>query len=192
MASQGEITKILRDMKNGDQEAAASLLSLLYSELRSIAGHFMRSQRPDHTLQATALVNEAYLRLLGEQGASWEDRIHFLRVAARAMRSVLIDHARSRDAAKRGDGWRRSPLEEAAVFTDQPSSDLLALDEALTRLSDLDDRLAQVVELRFFGGLTIEETARVLKISTATVKREWLTAKAWLREEIRKGEGRGR
>ena len=179
-----DVTRILHDMKTGAEDAPRVLLSLLYDELRLLAGHLMRGQPADHTLQATALVNEAYLKLMKRDDRTWENRSHFLRVAAKAMRCVLIDHARARLAGKRGGGWRVAPLEEAAVFTDRPSRDLLSLDDALEELAGLDPRMAQVVELRFFGGLGVEETARVMDISTATVKREWMTAKAWLRDNV--------
>jgi RNA polymerase sigma factor (TIGR02999 family) len=191
LQSHDDITRLLEDLHAGREEAKEELIPLLYRELRTLAGQLMRSQRPGHTLQATALVNEAYLRLMGGKEGEWKDRRHFLKVAARAMRSVLIDHARNRLTVKRGKGLPVITLEEGAVFSDRPSNDILALDEALTRLGALDQRMAQVVELRFFGGFTVEETGRILGTSPATVKREWLTAKAWLREEILRGGGDG-
>lgn len=179
MSSREEITRIIGTLKEGDEGAAQTLVTILYNELRGLARSMMRNQRSNHTLQATALVNEAYIKLMGNQSRDWEDRIHFLKFAARAMRSVLIDHARSKLTKK------RTPLVMEAP--DQPPEEILAIDEALKELKDLDHRLAQVVELRFFGGLTVEETAKALKISTATVKREWVTAKAWLRQSLKKG-----
>ncbi len=167
-------------------DAAASLFSLVYDELHRLAAAALRNERRDHTLQPTALVHEAYLRLAGEPDGRWESRAHFLAVAAQAMRRILVDHARGRNALKRGSGWRAEPIDGLDLPTlpgDEPI-DLLALDEALARLAALDPRQAQVVELRFFGGLTVEETAAVTGLSDRTVKREWQMARAWLRREM--------
>lgn len=177
-------TLLLTRIGAGDADASAQLLPLVYEELRAIADRYMREQRPGHTLQTTALVNEAYLRMVGKKDQSWESRSHFLGVAALAMRSVLVDHARRKHALKR-DGERvRIPLEGAAILTDDPAADVLAIDEALTRLSKIDPRKARIVELRFFGGLDIDETAEMLDASSATVKREWRFARAWLHREL--------
>jgi RNA polymerase sigma factor (TIGR02999 family) len=182
------VTRLLADLNAGRQGAEDELLEILYSELRSLARGYMRHERDGHTLQATALVNEAYLHLGDVKKPDWEDRAHFFRVAARAMRRVLTDHARRKGAAKREGKWRRETLEKAAVFEEQPSADLLKLDRALTALSEFDSRMGQVVELRFFGGLGVEETARVMQVSTRTVVRCWRMARAWLVKEIEMGE----
>lgn len=180
-----DITGLLRAWRDGDAEALAALTPLVYSELRRLAEQHMRRERQDHTLQATALVHEAFLRLTGGSAPAWEDRTHFFKAAARIMRHVLVDHARSRGYAKRGGGGRRISLEEgAAVLVEERAPDLVALDEALTRLAHLDSRQHQVVELRFFGGLSVEETAEVLGISAITVKRDWRSARAWLFAEL--------
>ena len=155
----------------------------VYQELRAIAADYMRRERPEHTLQPTALVHEAYLRLSG-RSAGWESRAHFVRVAARAMRRVLIDHARRKRATKRGGERDREPLDQVTAAMEGVSSDLLALDEALDRLSAIDPRMAQVVELRFFAGLTIDDTAKVMGISRGTVKNDWALARAWLKDEM--------
>ncbi len=172
--------------EGGDRgaDARARLLPLVYEELREIAERYMRSQRDAHTLQTTALVNEAYIRLVAREAQGWESRSHFVGVAAKAMRSVLVDHARRKHAEKRGGVRRRVPLAGAAILSEDPSDDILAIDEALSRLSAIDARKGRVVELRFFGGLTNEETASVLEVSTATVKREWRFARAWLFNEL--------
>lgn len=165
-------------------EARERLYPLVYEELRAIAERYMRSQRGGHTLQTTALVNEAYLRLVAREEQGWESRAHFMGVASKAMRSVLIDHARRRGAGKRGGGLRRVPIEGAAILTDDPADDLLAIDEALSRLSEFDEQKGRIVELRFFGGLTNEDTAHAVGVSPATVKREWRFARAWLYKEL--------
>lgn len=165
-------------------EARERLYPLVYEELRALAERYMRSQRGGHTLQTTALVNEAYIRLVAREEQGWESRSHFMGVAAKAMRSVLIDHARRRGAEKRGGGRRRVPIEGAAILTEDPADDLLAIDEALSRLSEFDEQKGRIVELRFFGGLTNEDTAQAVGVSAATVKREWRFARAWLYKEL--------
>ena len=164
------------------------LTPLLYKELHRLARRHMVGQRRGHTLRTTDLVNEAYLKLANLKEPEWKDRIHFLSVASRAMRSVLVDYARKRRYAKRGSDPLRVSLREARLVSEQPSAEVLAIDEALKRLSDLDPRKSQIVELRYFGGLGIEQTAEVLAISTGTVNREWNKARAWLRRELRQGE----
>ena len=181
------VTDLLRAWAAGDQAALDELLPLVYDELRRQARRFMRAQPPGHTLQTTALVHEAYLRLVGQSHVDWQSRAHFLGVASKAMRSILVDHARARGAAKRGGSARAVTLDEGGGVADAGSQrgvDVLALDEALARLAELDSRKSQLVELRYFGGLGIEEAAAVLGVSPATVKREWTTARAWLRREL--------
>lgn len=177
------ITLCLQRMRDGDPAAAGELLPLVYDELRAMAGQMMRSGRPGHTLQPTALVHEAYLRLLGQQPGSWQNRSHFFGIAAQAMRRILVDHARRKHAGKR-DGGDRITLDDALVEAPQRSLDLMALDDALTRLGELDPRQARVVELRFFAGLDVEQTAEALGISPATVKRDWTFARAFLQREM--------
>src|SRR6185295_16229200 len=168
------LTQLLVNWSKGDRAALDDLTPVVYDELRRLANYYMRRQSPDHTLQATALVNEVYLKLIDAQNVNWRDRAHFFAVAARAMRQILIDHARSHRYAKRGGGARKVEIEEAAaVIAQEQASDLIALDDALERLAALDSRKSQIVELRFFAGLNIEETAEVLKISGPTVQREW-------------------
>ena len=178
-----EVTQLLLDWRNGDRSALDKLMPLVYDELRRLAHHYMRGERSGHTLQTTALVNEAYLRLIGEQNIEWQDRTHFFAIAAQVMRHLLVDHARSRQYAKRGGGARQVTLEEAAVVTEQ-NEEVLALDEALEKLAAIDQRKSRIVEIRYFGGLSVEETAEVIGISPVTVRREWLKAKAWLYREL--------
>jgi RNA polymerase sigma factor (TIGR02999 family) len=178
-----DVTRLLHEWSAGRREAFDELFPLLYNELRRLATSHLRKERGGHTLRATALVNEAYLKLVHQDGIRCENRAHFFAVAARAMRCLLVDHARARQAAKRGGG-ARAVQTELAGLTAAPDVDLVALDEALGRLAKADPRQGQLVELRFFGGLTIEELARVLAISPATVSREWATAKAWLYAEL--------
>jgi RNA polymerase sigma factor (TIGR02999 family) len=181
----GEVTQLLRQWSAGDASALDRLLPLVYDELRRRAGAYLRQERPGHTLQPTALVHEAYLKLVGGSSIDWKDRAHFFGVAARAMRQVLVDHARARQTAKRGEGQVRVELDAAgAVATPARSLDLLDLDRALSRLAALDERQSRLVELRLFAGLTIEESAEVLKVSHATVSREWKHAEAWLQREM--------
>jgi len=179
---------LLSDLQSKKKGANEALLPLVYEELRSLAKHYMSLERSDHTLQTTALVHEAYIRLTGESDSSWENRAHYFRVAARAMRRVLIDHARKKGRQKKGQGWSRTPLDNVALFTGMPSEDLLNLDSALTKLSRVDPSMVQIIELRFFGGLTVEETARVISVSPWKVKNDWRIAKAWIKKEICKDE----
>jgi RNA polymerase sigma factor (TIGR02999 family) len=185
-----EITRLLADWGEGDPAALEKLTPLVYAELRRIARRQMRDERPGHTLQATALVNEAFLRLGGDGGGGdFHDRAHFYAVCAQVMRHVLIDHARTRTRDKRGGGAQHVALEEAAVVMDgRGAGELVALDEALKGLEEVDPQKARVVELRYFGGLSIEETAQVLGVSPTTVRREWRRAKAWLYRAIAGGE----
>jgi RNA polymerase sigma factor (TIGR02999 family) len=184
-----EITRLLRAWRDGDDGAREELLPLVYSELRRLARARMRRERPDHTFQTTDLVHEACLRLLGSELPDWQDRAHFFAVAARAMRRLLVDHARARGYAKRGGGALRLSLDEvpdlSAPLEANQGAGLADLDEALDRLAALDPRQHQVVELRFFGGLSVEETAAVLGVSAVTVKRDWRTARAWLYAELK-------
>ncbi len=169
----------------GDAQALQDLLPLIYEELRHVARRHLHSERADHTLQTTALIHEAYLRLVGGEGPDIRGRCHFVAIASRLMRQVLVDHARGRLAMKR-QGGLRVMLSEALNLSDQPEVNVLAVDEALSRLSEFDQQQAKVVELRFFGGLSIVETSEALSISAATVKRDWRTARAWLRRELRR------
>lgn len=180
----GEATQLLKAMQGGDREAAAKLMPLVYEELRRLARHYMRQERSGNTLQATALVHEAYLRLVQQEEVDWQGRAHFIGVAAQLMRRVLVDYARGRARLKRGGGAVKEPLEDVAAVSGLPPAELLALDEALTRLAQLDPRQSRIVELRYFGGLSVEETAEVLGISAKTVKRDWSFARAWLRSEL--------
>ena len=179
-----EVTALLREWSAGDRGALERLMPLVYGELRQLAASHLRSERGDHTLQPTALVHEAYLRLVGQRSVSWANRAHFFGIAAQMMRRVLVDHARRRLAAKRSPGTLRIDLGEETAAAPDRMPELLALDRALTELERLDPRQARVVELRFFAGLSVEETAEVAGVSTATVKREWRTARAFLRHEI--------
>ena len=177
---------MIDNARQGDEQALAALLPLVYDELRRLAARYMRRERPGQTLQATALVHDAYLRLLKDSHLSWQNRAHFFGIAARSMRQILIERARTRGAAKRGGSRIRVTFEPGLIAAAQaPELDLEALDEALTRLAALDAELARVVEVRFFGGLSIEETAEALNVSPATVKRRWTLAKAWLARELR-------
>lgn len=179
-----DVTRLLELLQRGDADAADRLVPLVYHELREVAAAYMRSERPDHTLQPTALVHEAYLRLVQQREVHWRGRSHFLGVAAQAMRRILVDHARRRAADKRGGG-RIETLVENVPGTDAPVTvDLIALDRALERLAERDPRAARIVELRHFGGLDVPGTAEVLGVSTATVKRDWRHARTWLRREL--------
>jgi RNA polymerase sigma factor (TIGR02999 family) len=178
------VTELLRAWSQGDSAALDRLVPLVYEELRRQARRFLRRERTGHTLQTNGLVHEAYLRLIDQHETDWKNRAHFFGVAAQMMRRVLIDHARSKQAAKRGGGEVQVTLDDAEVAADERGIDLLELDEALTRLAALDAPQARLVELRYFTGLTIEETAEVLGTSPATVKREWALARAWLRREL--------
>jgi RNA polymerase sigma-70 factor (ECF subfamily) len=181
-----QISDLVDDASRGHAEAMAELLPVVYQELRRVAAGYLRRERPGQTLQATGLVHEAYLRLLREQQVSWQNRAHFCAIAANSMRQILVERARARNAAKRGGGLHRITLDEAVApaQADDAAVDIDALDQALTRLAALDAQQARLVELRYFGGLTIEETAEVLGVSPATVKRSWVVAKAWLRKEL--------
>jgi RNA polymerase sigma factor (TIGR02999 family) len=183
----GDITQLLADVQNGRPDAASELIPLVYEELRRLARLQMRSERSDHTLQATALVHEAYFRLVNQPERTWQNRTHFVRIAAQVMRRMLIDHARARRTAKRQGGLQRVPLEEPLLVTEEQSDELLALNEALEQLAELDVRQSRVVELRFFGGLTVEETAEALGIAPKTVKRDWSVARAWLYRAVKNG-----
>ena len=183
--SPGEVTLLLAEMKRGNREALPRLIPLVYGELKRLAGHFLREEREGHTLQATALVHEAYLRLAGQSRAGWQNRAQFMAVAAQAMRRILVDYARQRVAAKRGGGEAPLDIEIAEVGGGvQQSEEMLAVDEALARLALQDPQQARVVEMRYFGGMTVEETADALQIAPRTVKREWAMAKAWLRVQV--------
>lgn len=179
------ITSILVEARDGDTGALNRLLPLVYDELRRIARRQLRAERPDHTLNTTSLVHEAYLKLVDQTRAQWRDRVHFFAVASQAMRRILVDHARKHLAAKRGGHQQRVPLEAAALAVDERAEMLLALDEALTDLARLDERLSRVVECRFFGGLSEEDTAEALGVTARTVRRDWVKAKGWLHAEIR-------
>jgi len=178
-----EVTELLLAWRQGDDGALDQLIPRVYSELHRIAEHAFRTERTDHTLQCTALVHEAFLRLIDQQRVEWKNRAHFFGIASRVMRRILVDHARARGAAKRGYGHRLE-LEDAFLATAAREVDLLALDHALENLGEIDPRQARIVELRYFGGLTIEETAHVVDVSVATVKREWKFARAWLHRKL--------
>ena len=184
MTFQAGITQLLEQASAGDQTALDALLPLVYQELRRLADHYLRQERPDHTLQATALVHEAYLRLVGQTSINWQNRAHFFSVAAQVMRHILVDHARAHTAQKRGGGLTKLSLDEAVSFFNQRDVNLVALDEALTELAQLDPQQARIVELRFFGGLALEEVAEVLKITPGKVRYDWRIAKAWLHRTI--------
>jgi RNA polymerase sigma factor (TIGR02999 family) len=183
-ASPKEVTQLLIDWSRGDQAALDSLMPLVYEELRRMANRYMRRERVGHTLQTTALINEAYLRLIEQQHVQWHSRAHFFAIAAQLMRRILVDYARSHTRAKRGGGALRVSMNEATVSSPERGVELIALDDALQRLAVIDPRKSQVVELRFFGGLSIEDAAAVLKVTPMTVVRDWKTAKAWLHREI--------
>jgi RNA polymerase sigma factor (TIGR02999 family) len=179
-----QVTQLLVDWGNGDKAALEKLIPLVYHELRRLARHYMRRERQGVTLQTTALVNEAYLRLIDQRSVRWQNRAHFFAIAAQLMRRILVDRARKRLNSKRGGDVRKVSLDEAAVVSQSRGADIIALDNALTDLEAMDERKSKVVELRFFGGLNIEETAEAMGVSTATVQREWSMAKAWLYREI--------
>jgi RNA polymerase sigma factor (TIGR02999 family) len=180
MESSSKVTELIVDWRNGNEAAFDSLFAVVYDELRRMASSYMRRERSDHTLQTTALVHEAYLKLVKQSDSPLQNRVHFFAVAAKVMRQILIDHARTRHYEKRGGDAQRISLEEAAVLSDERTTELLALDEALTELATKDDRQSQIVEMRYFGGLTIAETAEYLKVSPDTVTRDWNMSKAWL------------
>jgi RNA polymerase sigma-70 factor (ECF subfamily) len=178
------VTQLLQQLSGGNHRAVDELTPLVYKELKRIAGGQLRKERSGHTLQATALVHEAYLKLVDQREASWQNRAHFFGVAAQVMRRILLDYAKGRRREKRGGGVAHAPLDEALAIGDDRSSDLIEIDEALSRLEKLDERQAKVVELRFFGGLSVQETAEAMGISAPTVKREWAMARAWLHREL--------
>jgi len=179
-----QVSQLLVAWGGGDRAALEELMPLVYEELRRLARQCMSRERPGHTLQTSALVNEAYLRLVDQKNIRWRDRAHFFGIAARLMRQVLVDYARRRRYAKRGGDARRVPLDEAMIVSEERAADVVALDAALNSLAEIDPRQSQIVELRFFGGLSIEETAEILAVSPGTVMREWTLAKAWLRRAI--------
>jgi RNA polymerase sigma factor (TIGR02999 family) len=187
MSSPGEVTRLLAEISGGNREAESQLIPLVYDELRRLARRYMQSERSDHTLQATALVHEAYLSLVKQREVTWQNKAHFLAVAASLMRRILCDYARAHGRVKRGGEQYKVPLDEALVFSKEKSDEVIDLDRALIRLANLDQRQSRVVELLFFGGLTVEEAAAVLGISPKTVKRNWSVARAWLHREIRVG-----
>ena len=186
--SSNEVSQLLLAWSDGDQTALEKLIPLVYEELHRLARHYMSRERPGHSLQTTALVNEAYLRLVDWEVVRWQNRAHFFGVAAQMMRRILVDFARSRQYAKRGGDVRHVSLAEAAVVSEERGADFIALDDALRGLAVIDPRKCQVVELRFFGGLSVEEAAEVLKVSPRTVMREWSLAQAWLHRELSKRE----
>jgi RNA polymerase sigma-70 factor (ECF subfamily) len=190
-ASPHEITPLLIDWSNGSQKALERLFPLVYEELRRLAHRYMRREHPGHSLQTTAVVHEAYLRLIDQKNVQWQNRAHFFAIAAQMMRRILITHAQSHAYAKRGGGALKVSLDEAAILSQERAGELLALDEALKSLNAIDPRRSQVVELRFFGGLSNEEIAEVLKISPNTVTRDWNVAKAWLYREMSKEQQDG-
>jgi RNA polymerase sigma factor (TIGR02999 family) len=185
MSSTKEITQLLIDWSNGNATALDDLMPLVEGELRRIAANCMRRENPGHTLQTTALVNEAYLKLVDQTRARWQNRAHFFAIAARVMRRILLDHARTQRRAKRGGGAIHVELDGIIALTTEKSDELFALDEALSRLASFDPVKSKIVEMRYFGGLTVEETAEVLQVAQVTVMRHWSLAKSWLRRELR-------
>jgi RNA polymerase sigma-70 factor (ECF subfamily) len=179
-----KVTKLLEDWSSGDQSVPDKLMPLVYDELRRLAHQYMRREKPGHTLQTSALVNEAYVRLVDQSEIQWESRAHFFGIAARLMRQILVDQARRRNFAKRGGGAVRVSLNEATAISQEQSASVVALDDALNNLEKVDPRKSRIIELRFFGGMSIEETAEALKVSPGTVMREWTFARAWLRREM--------
>lgn len=179
-----QVSQLLVAWSSGDQSALEELMPLVYEELRRLAHHYIRRERPGHTLQTSGLVNEAYLRLVDQTNIQWQNRAHFFGIAARLMRQILVDYARRQRYAKRGGDARRLSLDEALIISKERAADVVALDDALKTLAEIDSRQSQIVELRFFGGLSIEETAEVLSVSAGTVMRDWTLAKAWLRREL--------
>jgi RNA polymerase sigma factor (TIGR02999 family) len=185
MHSNDGVTQLLVDWSKGDQAALDKLMPLVYNELRRLASNYLRRERPDHTLQPTALVNEAYLKLIDQRNAKWQNRAQFFGISAQLMRRILVDHARQHQAAKRGGSeQKRLSITSAEALVKQPELDLLSLNEALDELAEMDPQQGRIVELKFFGGLSIEETAEVLGVSHATVERDWKMARAWLRRKL--------
>lgn len=185
-ASSHEITRLLDEWNNGDKSAFDELIQLVYAELRQMAHRFMNREKPGHTLQTTALINEVYLKLMGQQSKNIQTKAHFFGVAAHAMRNILVDYARSKKARKHGGGEKKISLDEALTISNERAAEIVALDAALNELFKIEPRKCRVVELRYFGGLSVEETARVLSTSTSTVTRDWSMAKAWLHRELNK------
>jgi RNA polymerase sigma factor (TIGR02999 family) len=186
--SPNEVTQLLVEWSNGNQAALEKLMPLVYEELRRLAHGYMGHERPGHTLQTSGLVNEAYLRLIDQSRVQWQNRSHFFGIAAQMMRRVLVDYARTRQYAKHGGGAHRVSFDDVKVFSPERGSDVIALDEALKELAAFDPRKSQIVELRFFGGMSIEEAAEVLGVSPGTVMRDWTMAKAWLRKALISGK----
>ncbi len=184
MDAKTQVTELLVDWGSGNEAAFDKLFALVYTELRSLASSYMRRERSDHTLQTTALVNEAYIKLVGHRDSVLHNRVHFFAIAAKVMRQILIDHARSKHYEKRGGGALKISLDDTAILSDERAAELVALDDALKELAEFDPRQSQIVELRFFGGLTLAKTAEFLKISSDTVSRDWNVAKAWLYRQI--------
>jgi RNA polymerase sigma-70 factor, ECF subfamily len=189
MGENPDVTLLLSALTRGDDGAASKLIPVVYDELRRLAGSYMRRERADHTLQATALVHEAYLKLVEQRSVNWQSRAHFFGVAAQLMRRILIDHARGHSRQKRGGDDQKVSLDEALIFSEQQADELLAVDDSLNQLAKIDPRQAKVVEMRFFGGLSIEEAAEVLGVSPKTVKRDWSVAKAWLYADLKERYG---
>ena len=184
-----DVTSLLKKLADGEQEAASELIPVIYQELHRLAVAHLRHERPDHTLQPTALVHEAYIKLVGLRNAAWQSRVHFFAVASTVMRHILVDYARRQHRAKRGGRQEKVSLDEVLLVTPDRPDKILALHECLTRLEKLDGRQARIVELRYFGGLTVEEAAEVLAVSITTIRREWTTAKAWLYGELKQQYG---
>ncbi len=187
-AAEAEMTELLRRSVDGDQAAAAQFMQTLYDDFRRVAAAQLRREPPGHTLQPTALVHEAFLRLIDQRQVTWQGRTHFIAVGAQAMRRVLVDHARAARRIKRGGERQRVELDERLTVSPRQTDDVLAIDEALERLAELDPRQAKIVELRFFGGMTNDEVAEVIGVSRATVDRQWRVIKAWLRQQLRDDE----
>jgi len=183
MGQETDVTQLLSEVRRGDQAAIDALFEKVYGELRALAGDYFRRERPDHTMQPTALVHEAYVRLVGSDNVAWENRAHFFNVAAQVMRNIMVDHARKHQSQKRGSGNKVS-LDEAISFSAEQNLDLVALDDALKELESLNEQQGRIVELRFFGGLKLEEVAQVLGVSPTTVSREWLKAKLFLKSQL--------
>jgi RNA polymerase sigma-70 factor, ECF subfamily len=189
MSESQEVTMLLSALTNGEEGAASKLIPVVYDELRRLAGSYMRRERVDHTLQATALVNEAYLKLIEQRAVNWQSRAHFFGVAAQLMRRILIDYARGHTREKRGGEQKKVSLDEVILFSEQQADELLAVDDSLNLLEKMDPRQARVVELRFFAGLSVEEAAEALGVSPKTVKRDWSVAKAWLYADLKERYG---
>jgi RNA polymerase sigma factor (TIGR02999 family) len=189
MSESQDVTVLLSSLTKGDPEAASKLMPLIYDELRRLAASYMRREREDHTLQATALVHEAYLKLVDQRGVNWQNRAHFFGVAAQLMRRILVDHARTHLRQKRGGDHQKVSLDEAIVFAETQADELVAVDDSLNQLAKIDPRQARVVELRFFAGLNVDEAADVLGVSPKTIKREWSVAKAWLYADLKTRHG---